>query len=108
VINFNRASYDLDPASYPTLNKLADAANRCPALVVEIEGHTDAEGTVERNKRLSNRRANTVREYLSRAGVEPSRLEAIGFGQSRPIAPNDTAEGRAMNRRIEFTVRLKE
>ncbi|MEZ5817940.1 MAG: OmpA family protein [Hyphomicrobiaceae bacterium] len=108
IINFNRASFDLDPASYPTLNKVADAANRCPALVVEIEGHTDSEGTPERNKRLSDRRANAVREYLSRAGVEPSRLEAIGYGETRPIAPNDTASGRAMNRRIEFTVKLKQ
>ncbi|MGE0514947.1 MAG: OmpA family protein [Hyphomicrobiaceae bacterium] len=108
IINFNRASYDLDPASYPTLNKVADAANRCPALTVEIEGHTDSEGTPARNKRLADRRANTVREYLSRAGVEPSRLEAIGFGETRPIAANDTPEGRAKNRRIEFIVKLKE
>ncbi|MGE0765206.1 MAG: OmpA family protein [Hyphomicrobiaceae bacterium] len=108
IINFNRASYDLDPTSYPTLNKVADAANRCPALTVEIEGHTDAEGTPARNKRLSERRANTVREYLSRAGVEPSRLEALGFGETRPIATNDTQEGRAKNRRIEFVVKLKQ
>ena len=107
IINFSRASFDLDPASFPTLNKVADAANRCPALIVEIEGHTDSEGTPERNQRLSDRRANAVREYLSRAGVEPSRLVAIGYGQNRNIADNATPEGRAMNRRIEFVVKIR-
>ncbi len=108
IVNFNRASFDLDRASFPTLNKVADAANRCPSLIVEIEGHTDAEGTPERNQRLSDRRANSVREYLSRAGVEPSRLVAIGYGQNRNIADNATPEGRAMNRRIEFVVKIKQ
>ena len=107
IINFSRASFDLDPASFPTLNKVADAANRCPSMVVEIEGHTDSEGTPERNQRLSDRRANSVREYLSRAGVEPSRLVAVGYGQSHNIATNETPEGRAMNRRIEFTVKIR-
>jgi OmpA-OmpF porin, OOP family len=108
IINFSRASFDLDPASFPTLNKVADAANRCPSLIVEIEGHTDSEGTPERNQRLSDRRANSVREYLSRAGVEPSRLVAIGYGQNRSIADNATPEGRAMNRRIEFVVKIRQ
>ena len=107
IINFKRASFDLDPESFPTLNKLAEAANRCPSVTVEIEGHTDAEGTPERNQRLSDRRANSVREYLSRAGVDASRLVAIGYGQERNIAPNDTAEGRAQNRRIEFVVKMR-
>lgn len=107
VINFNRASYDLDPASFPTLNRLAEAANRCPTVVVEIEGHTDSEGTVERNLLLSDRRANAVRDYLVRAGVDPGRLVAIGYGQQKAIAPNNTAEGRAKNRRIEFLVKMR-
>lgn len=106
VINFTRASFDLDPGSFPTLNRLAEAANRCPTMVVEIEGHTDSEGTPERNQRLSDRRATAVREYLIRAGVDPGRLVAIGYGQDKNIAPNDTADGRARNRRIEFIVKL--
>ncbi len=106
VINFTRASYDLDPSSFPTLNRLAEAANRCPSVVVEIEGHTDSEGTIERNQLLSDRRANAVRNYLVRAGVEPARMVAIGYGQSKNIAPNDTADGRAKNRRIEFLVKM--
>jgi outer membrane protein OmpA-like peptidoglycan-associated protein/osmotically-inducible protein OsmY len=107
IINFKRASFDLDPSSYPTLNRVAEAANRCPGVVVEIEGHTDAEGTPERNQLLSDRRANSVREFLTKAGVEPGRLMAIGYGQSRNIAPNDTPENRARNRRIEFTVKTQ-
>jgi outer membrane protein OmpA-like peptidoglycan-associated protein len=106
VINFKRASYDLDPTSFATLNLLAEAANRCSTVVVEIEGHTDAEGTVERNQLLSDRRANSVRDYLVRAGVDPRRLVAIGYGQQKNIAPNTTAEGRAKNRRIEFVVKM--
>lgn len=108
VINFKRANFDLDASSYPTLNKLAEAANRCPDVVVEIEGHTDAEGTPERNQRLSDRRANAVRTYLTQAGVDASRLTAIGYGATRNIAGNDTAEDRARNRRIEFTVKFKQ
>ncbi len=107
IINFQRASFDLDPKSYPTLNKLAEAANRCPTLIVEIEGHTDAEGTPERNQRLSDRRANSVRNYLAKAGVDPNRLKAVGYGQDRNIASNDTPEGRARNRRIEFVVKME-
>lgn len=106
-INFKRASFDLEPSSYPTLNKLAAAANQCPTLMVEIGGHTDAEGTPERNQRLSDRQANSVREYLARAGVESGRLLAVGYGQDRNIAPNDTAENRAKNRRIEFVVKIR-
>ncbi|MGE0700132.1 MAG: OmpA family protein [Hyphomicrobiaceae bacterium] len=107
IINFKRASFDLDPASYPTLNRLAEAVNQCSQVTVEIEGHTDAEGTPERNQRLSDRRANAVKDYLTRAGVEEGRLVAIGYGQDRNIAPNDTAEGRAKNRRIEFLVKMR-
>lgn len=107
TINFKRASFDLDPDSFTTLNRLAIAANDCPDLIVEIEGHTDSEGTPERNQRLSNRRADAVKDYLVKAGVSVSRLIAIGYGQSRNIAPNDTAEGRARNRRIEFVVKMR-
>ncbi len=108
VINFDRAKFNLQSTSYPTLNRIAEAANRCPEVVVEIEGHTDSEGTPERNQRLSDRRANAVRDYLTKAGVAPDRLTAIGYGQDRNIAPNDTPENRAKNRRIEFTVKFQQ
>lgn len=107
VILFERASADLDGRSRPTLDELARVAKSCPDVLIEIEGHTDAEGTPERNARLSKRRAETVAQYLAEAGVDAQRLSAIGYGESRPVAPNDTAANRARNRRIEFAVRLQ-
>jgi OmpA-OmpF porin, OOP family len=104
-IQFRRASAELDPSSFATLTQLANATNGCPGMVVEIEGHTDAEGLPERNQALSERRAQSVRTFLISAGVQQERLAAIGYGELRPIAPNDTAESRAINRRIEFTVK---
>lgn len=105
TILFERASADLKAVSRSTLDKLASAARACPGYVIEVEGHTDAEGTPERNKALSERRAQSVRNYLAEAGVEGDRLRAIGYGETQPIAPNDTAENRARNRRIEFAVK---
>jgi OmpA-OmpF porin, OOP family len=104
IIRFRRASDDLERASFPTLNQLAQIVNTCPEVRIEIEGHTDAEGTPTRNKRLSQRRAQSVAEYLTRAGVPAERLTAVGYGETRPVAPNDTIENRARNRRIEFAV----
>jgi OmpA-OmpF porin, OOP family len=104
-IQFRRANAELDPSSFSTLTQLANATNGCPGMIVEIEGHTDAEGLTERNQALSERRAQSVRAYLISAGVPEARLSAVGYGELRPIAPNDTAESRAINRRIEFTVR---
>lgn len=105
MINFERAKADLSRDSLPTLNKLAQIARDCPQVRIEIEGHTDAEGTPERNQRLADRRARAVADYLIRAGVDAGKLAAVGYGETRPVAPNDTPENRARNRRIEFTVR---
>jgi outer membrane protein OmpA-like peptidoglycan-associated protein len=105
TILFQRASADLDRKSLPTLDQLAKIANSCPDFQISVEGHTDAEGTDERNQRLSNRRAQSVVDYLAKAGVAASRLSAVGHGATQPIAPNDTAQNRAKNRRIEFEVK---
>jgi outer membrane protein OmpA-like peptidoglycan-associated protein len=105
LIRFKRGRADIDHRSYATLNRLASIAKSCPYFKIEIEGHTDAEGTPKRNQRLSDRRANAVMTFLIRAGVDATQLEPIGYGESRPIVPNNTAENRAKNRRIEFTVR---
>jgi outer membrane protein OmpA-like peptidoglycan-associated protein len=78
--------------------------NQCPAFKISIEGHTDSEGIPERNNPLSERRARAVADYLIAAGVEASRVSTVGYGAERPIADNDTAAGRAKNRRIEFKV----
>ncbi len=104
VINFQRADATLDPKSKPTLNELARIVNQCPAFKISIEGHTDSEGIPERNNPLSERRAKAVSDYLTAAGVDASRLSTVGYGAERPIAENETAAGRAKNRRIEFKV----
>ncbi len=73
-------------------------------MKIEIAGHTDSVGSEMYNLRLSEARANAVRDYLIQHGISPDRLIAKGYGESRPIAPNTTREGRAKNRRVEFTV----
>ncbi len=104
-ILFERASAELNDSSFATLSKLADAANSCPGAIIQIEGHTDIEGAPEYNQQLSLRRAQSVVSYLVRAGVSANQLEAVGYGERRPVAPNDTSENMAKNRRIEFVVR---
>ena len=105
IIRFERASAQLTRESFPTLDRLATVVRNCPSVVVEIEGHTDSEGTPERKQALSDRRAQSVVEYLSRGGVDAQRLASIGYADTRPLAPNDSALNRAKNRRIEFTVK---
>jgi OOP family OmpA-OmpF porin len=76
------------------------------ALTVEVAGHTDAVGSDAYNQKLSERRAKSVASYLESKGVDPAHLApVIGYGKSKPIATNDTAEGRAQNRRVELIVR---
>lgn len=104
-IQFITASSGLTEASMPLLDALAGILLRYPEVHLEIAGHTDSRGIEDLNLRLSQARAEAVRSYLIKRGISPSRLVAIGFGASRPIALNDTEEGRFMNRRIEFYVR---
>lgn len=106
ILQFARAKADLTPESTETLKELAEIANACLGFRIGIEGHTDAEGTDDRNQRLSDRRARAVAEFLSRHGVDPNRLSAVGYGASRPISDNATEDGRAKNRRIEFIVKV--
>jgi len=75
-----------------------------PTVIVRVEGHTDSVGSDKYNQRLSERRAHAVVKYLIGKGIESNRLQAAGFGESRPIAPNETPEGRAKNRRTEFHI----
>jgi outer membrane protein OmpA-like peptidoglycan-associated protein len=107
VILFSRASAEIDRRSLPTLRRLAQAAEACPNVTIEVEGHTDSEGTDERNQRLSERRAQAVVDYLAERGVPVDRMMAVGYGASQPVVPNDTAANMARNRRIEFTVKAK-
>jgi len=103
-ILFKSSSADIDPESAGTLNLLADAARSCGNVRITIAGHTDATGSEERNMTLSEARARSVASYLARKGVDQAQLVSIGFGETKPIAPNDTPAGRAKNRRIDFTV----
>ena len=103
--DFDKAT--LQSASYPELNRAVALMKANPNMEVEIAGFTDAQGTDAYNKDLSQRRANTVRDYISRQGVEASRLTAVGYGEESPVASNDTEDGRAENRRVEFVVKRK-
>jgi OOP family OmpA-OmpF porin len=77
---------------------------RCPDSAVEIGGYTDSGGGTGRNQILSQIRAQAVVDYLVNAGIAADRLTAVGYGETNPIASNDTEEGRAQNRRIEFKI----
>jgi outer membrane protein OmpA-like peptidoglycan-associated protein len=106
-IVFGLASSDLDDASFATLDKLAEAAKSCPDMRIEVGGHASAEGSAVINQQLSMQRAQSVVAYLVKAGVDAAQLQPVGYGASHPIAPNDSSENMAKNRRIEFAVRPK-
>lgn len=95
----------LRPISFPILDAVVDILkNNSELRKVQIEGHCDFKGSVAYNNKLSQRRANAVKEYLTSHGVSAERLTTVGYGKSKPIATNDTPEGRARNRRVEFNI----
>lgn len=101
--DFDKASFKTD--SYTELNKLEAMLNQNPGMVVEIGGHTDAVGTKEYNQHLSQRRAQAVKDYLVKKGIDTRRVKPVGYGKSKPLASNDDEEdGRELNRRVEFKV----
>ncbi|MCR5444937.1 MAG: OmpA family protein [Bacteroidales bacterium] len=102
-IFFHTASAELYESSLAELDRLAEALQRHPRLRLEVGGHTDAVGSDENNQLLSERRAKAVYDYLIISGVSPDRLTYRGYGESRPVADNDTPEGRAANRRTTLT-----
>lgn len=103
-IFFNTASYDLLPASELEIDKLAALLKANATLRIELGGHTDNVGQDAANQKLSEQRAIAVRDRLVAKGIEATRLTAKGHGRMKPIATNDTEEGRALNRRTEMTV----
>ncbi len=105
TVRFKSGSADLSEASRAILDRLAVVSLRCTTARIEIGGHTDNDGSPQSNAELSRRRAETVGVYLVRAGVLATRLEPVGFGETVPVAPNDTPENKAKNRRIEFFVK---
>jgi len=101
-VNFASGSTKLTPNSKTILLKVVRTMNENAKIEVEIRGYTDNTGNYDGNVRISQGRANSVRDYLVQNGIEGSRIQTKGFGPVDPIAPNDTREGRAKNRRIEF------
>ncbi|BDZ73235.1 MULTISPECIES: OmpA family protein [Methylophaga] len=106
----SEVSFDFDSASLksaftPTLNKVADILQRYPNTIIHVVGHTDSVGSESYNMKLSERRAQSVVDYLSAEGVSSDRLFAIGKGESEPRATNDTEAGRQLNRRVELFVK---
>lgn len=96
---------ELLPGAQMKLNDVANALNRQdPSSRIVVEGHTDSQGAASYNQDLSQRRAQSVRNYLVARGIASERLTAQGFGLTRPVADNDSAEGRANNRRVEIVV----
>lgn len=109
VIELEGVHFDFDkstlrPEAKVILNEAAALLNQHERVVVEVAGHTDSIGTDQYNQGLSERRANAVRDYLVEKGVRASRMTAVGYGESRPVATNDTDAGRQENRRVELVV----
>ena len=101
---FNSGKWDVKSDSYAELDRLVALLSDITSLKIEISGHTDNIGSVSFNELLSQRRADAVVNYLVGQGVDKKRLSAKGYGQSKPVDSNNTAEGRALNRRTEFEI----
>jgi outer membrane protein OmpA-like peptidoglycan-associated protein len=101
---FDVNSTELKPGSQNKLREVSDVLQRYPHSDLEVSGHTDSQGTAERNQSLSERRAGTVKNFLVAEGLDPSRIRSRGDGETTPVASNDTSEGRQMNRRVELKV----
>lgn len=101
---FDTGSYTLKPGAREKLAKISGIVLAHPGLNLQIEGHTDSVGADEFNQQLSERRADSVRDFLAEQGVPASSITAKGFGKTQPVASNDTPEGRQRNRRVELVV----
>jgi OOP family OmpA-OmpF porin len=104
-IRFESGRDAINPDSAGLLDRLIETAQRCPTANIEIVGHTDTDGEDAFNQTLSEKRAQAVADFLVKAGLPANRFTATGYGSTQPLASNDTDEGKAQNRRIEFLVR---
>lgn len=105
AIYFDFAKAILQSKSYPELNRVVEMLKSEPSITIEIAGHTDNVSSEITNQKLSERRAAAVRDFLISKGINPTRITAVGYGELKPIAPNDKEEnGRALNRRVEFKI----
>jgi outer membrane protein OmpA-like peptidoglycan-associated protein len=101
---FDTAKYTLRPAAREKLARVSGIILSHPGLRIEVEGHTDSVGGDAYNQRLSEQRADSVRQYLLSQGLNSSIVTAKGFGETMPVASNDNAAGRQQNRRVELVV----
>ena len=101
-VTFDFAKWDVKPQFFPALNTIASTLKEYNQTIVEVSGHTDSIGSDAANQTLSERRANSVANYLIGQGLLRQRFEIVGMGERYPIASNDTDSGRAMNRRVEI------
>jgi len=92
------------PPFYPTLDSVAIVLRKFDKTLIDVDGHTDSVGNAGYNQDLSERRANSVANYLASRGVDPRRMSAMGYGLERPIASNASESGRAQNRRVEIAI----
>jgi outer membrane protein OmpA-like peptidoglycan-associated protein len=103
-ITFASGSSEINPNFYKVLNSVNLVLKEYDKTLVEIAGHTDSTGSSESNQQLSERRANAVAQYLEGQGLRSDRVMTVGAGESRPVASNDTPDGRQANRRVELTL----
>jgi len=103
-LTFDTNSATVRPGLYSEIDRIADVLYRYPQTVVRVEGHTDSRGSEEYNLDLSQRRADAVKNLLTQRGLAANRVETVAFGESKPIATNETEAGRQMNRRVEIKI----
>ena len=103
-VTFAVDSSTISPSFQTTLNQIAESMKTYPDSLFDVYGHTDSTGSDSYNQALSERRAQSVANYLGMRGVSAARIRSQGFGEQYPVATNDTAEGRALNRRVEIKI----
>lgn len=103
-VTFDTDSTVVRPGLYSEINRIAAVLNRYPNTYVQVDGHTDSQGSKEYNMDLAQRRADSVRELLIKRGVAENRIESLGFGEDMPVATNNTEAGRQKNRRVEIRI----
>ena len=102
--SFDHDSAVVRPGLYSEINRIANVMLQYPDTVIRVEGHTDSTGSEQYNLELSARRAVAVKNLISDKGISPSRLETVTYGETRPIATNETEAGRQLNRRVEIKI----
>jgi len=107
-VSFDVNSATLKPGALDEIGRVAGVLNQYPQTTLVVAGHTDSTGAEDYNQKLSERRAEAVKTALVGQGVAPGRVTPVGYGESRPIATNDTAEGRQMNRRVEIRIQAQQ